>query len=296
MVGASPGPVAAAVTAAQRVAGVRDSPQARLELLESSYAPVPGSPPLHLRYRRAALAFMGWQVQRGLLNPLDHERPGSPWWRAVNERLLRDTYEARSRLLGHPGPASSPSVAPSIGFASEPSSRSWYRAHNVTIITAYLDHRDLAERENRVERFFINLVLLRLLYAHALVAAPRLALGWLAPAARGLGDPRRAMTGIFLSISRVLPDRYPLEGDLDDYIADEHTIGRVLDLGVIAPRVTQLYSWSAEELGIPELAALVCGTTPNYAWDPDDRDPWTPPPTRLVRAVRRALPLSSRRP
>ena len=226
--------VPAAAIAAQRVAEVRDSPRMRLELLRSSYAPRPGAPPLHLRYRRAALAFMGWQARRGLLNPLDHERPGSPWWRAMNERLLRDTCEARSRLLGHPGPASSPSVEASIAFARRPSPRAWYLAHNVTIVSAYLDHRDLAERENRVERFFINLVLIRLLYAHALVAAPRLALGWLAPTARWLGDPRRAMTGIFLSVSRVLPDLYPLEGELDDYIADEHTIGRLLDVGVIA--------------------------------------------------------------
>ena len=59
----------AAALAAERVAEVRDSPEARLELLRSSYAPVPGARPVHLRYRRAALAFMGWQVQRGLLNP-----------------------------------------------------------------------------------------------------------------------------------------------------------------------------------------------------------------------------------
>ena len=150
---------------------------------------------------------MGWQLRRGLLNPLDHDRPGSPWWRALNERLLRDTCEARSRVLGHPGPASSPSVEPSVRFARQPSPRTWYLAHNVTIVRAYLDHRDLAERENRVERFFINLVLVRVLYAHALVAAPRLALAWLAPIARWLGDPRLDMTGMFLSVSRVLPDR-----------------------------------------------------------------------------------------
>ena len=226
----------------------------------------------------------------GLLNPLDHERPGSPWWRAMNERLLRDTCEARSRLLGHPGPASSPSVEPSIAFARQPSPRAWYLAHNVTIVRAYLDHRDLAERENRVERFFINLVLIRLLYAHALVAAPRLALAWLAPTARWLGDPRRAMTGIFLSVSRVLPDLYPLDGELDDYIADEHTVGRLLDVGVIVPRLTELYRWSADELRIPDLTDLVRDATPAYAWDPHDRQPWAPPPTRLVRAVRWALP------
>ena len=69
------------------------------------------------------------------------------------------------------------------------------------------------------------------------VAAPQLALSWLSPTARRLGDPRRAMTGIFLSVSRVLPDLYPLDGELDFYIADEHAFGRILDLGVISPRL-----------------------------------------------------------
>ena len=290
---APPDRTPAANIAEQRVAEVRDSPHGRLELLRSSYAPVVGAAPVHLRYRRAALAFMDWQVRRGLLNPLDHERPGSPWWRAVNERLLCHTQEARLRVLGHPGPASSPSAEPSIRFAFQPSTQSWYLAHNVSIVTAYLDHQDLAERENRVERFFINLVLIRLLYAHALVAKPRLALAWLAPTARWLGDPRRAMTGLFLSVSRVLPDVYPLDGELDDYIADEHTIGRLLDLGVIAPRIPELYSWAAGELELANLTDLVREGTPAYAWDPHDRRPWTPPPTRLVRAVRRALPPQS---
>lgn len=282
--------VPAADVAARRVADVRDDPTARLELLRSSYAPIDGAPPVHVRYRRAALAFMGWQVRRGLLNPPGHERPGSPWWRAVNERLLRDTQEARLRVLGHPGPASLPSAAPSVRFAFAPSTRSWYRAHNISIVSAYLDHRDLAQAENRVERFFINLVLVRLLYAHALVAEPRLALDWLAPTGHVLGDPRRAMTGLFLSISRVLPDVYPLHGDLDDYIADEHTVGRMLDLGVIMPRVGALYRWAADELGLAEVNDLVSGSTPCYAWDQTDRAPWTPAPTRLVRLVRRAIP------
>ena len=163
-------------------------------------------------------------------------------------------------------------------------------AHNTTIVTAYLEHRDLAERENRVERFFLNLVLVRLLYAHALVAAPRLALAWLAPAARWLGDPRRAMTGLFLSVSRVLPDAYPLAGDLEAYVAREHSVGRLLDLGVVLPRLPALYDWSADVLDLPGLRDLVSGSTPTYTWDARDREPWNPAPTRLLRAVRRALP------
>jgi hypothetical protein len=286
----TPGPLPAAAVAAERVAEVRDRPDGRLDLLRSSYAPPPGAAPLHLRYPRAALAFMGWQLQRGLLNPLDDGRPGSPWWRAVNERLLRDTCEARLRVLGHPGPASSLSVEPSVRFARRPSPRTWYLAHNVTIVSAFLEHRELAERENRVERFFINLVLVRVLFAHALVAAPRLALSWLAPVARWLGDPRLDTTGRFLSVSRVLPLVYPLQGELDDYIAAEHAVGRLLDVGVIVPRLTELYRWSADELRIPAVAELVCDATPAYAWDTHDREPWAPPPGRLVRAVRRALP------
>ncbi len=284
----------AATIAARRVAEVRDDPHGRWELLRSSYAPPPGTEPLHLRYARAAVAFMGWQLRRGLLNPGDGERPGSPWWRAVNERLLRDTCEARLRVLGHPGPPSSPSVEPSVRFALQPSPRTWYLAHNVTIVRAFLDHRDLAEAENRVERFFLNLVLVRVLYAHALVAAPRLALSWLAPIARWLGDPRLDATGMFLAVSRVLPNVYPLKGELDDYIADEHALGRLLDLGVIVPRLTELYRWSAAELRIPDVVDLVCGATPAYAWDPDDREPWTPAPRRVVRVVRRALPPPNR--
>ncbi len=280
----------AAALAAARVAAVRDDPAARLELLRSSYAPQPGGEPVHLRYPRAAIAFMEWQLRRGLLNPPDHTRPGSPWWRAVNERLLRDTCEARLLVLGHPGPASSPSVEPSLRFARSPSPRGWYLAHNVTIVSAYLDHAALAEAENRIERFFVNLALVRVLYAHALVAAPRLALGWLAPVAASLGDPRVTTTGRFLSIARVLPDRYPLDGELDDYIDGEHTLGRLLDVGVIVPRLAALYRWSADELGIAPLADLVCDATPAYAWDPQDRDPWAPRPGAMVRAVRRVLP------
>jgi hypothetical protein len=48
-------------------------------------------------------------------------------------------------------------------------------------------------------------LLVRVLYAHALVAAPRLALSWLSPLAPVLGDPRLEMTGTLLSLSRCCP-------------------------------------------------------------------------------------------
>jgi hypothetical protein len=67
------------------------------------------------------------------------------------------------------------------------------------------------------ERFFMNVAVLRVRYAHALVGAPRLALGRLAPLSRLLGDPRLGMAGAFLSLRRVLPHRYPLALDAERY-------------------------------------------------------------------------------
>lgn len=269
---------------------MREIPEARLTLMRSLYEAPPGWDERRLPYRRAALAFMRWELRRGVLNPPDAAAPGSPWWRAINDRLLCDTAEARAYVLGLGGPVSSSSVADSVTFIREPSVRTWYRAHNAIIVRAYLDNRDLAERESRVERFFINLVLVRVLFAHALVAAPRLALGWLSPLAPRLGDPRLAVTGIFLQLSRVLPDSYPLREDLEWYVGRENGFGRLLDLGVITPRLDALYSWSARELSIPELAALIRDGVPAYAWDGSDIGPWDSPPRLTTRAARRVLP------
>jgi hypothetical protein len=208
----------------------------------------------------------------------------------VNETLLRDTAEARAFAFGHTGEPSSPTVSTHLEFIRQPTARNWYRAHNASIAAAYLANEELARRETRVERFFINVVLIRVLYAHALVAAPRLALGWLAPFARPLGDPRLGMTGIFLSLSRILPDRYPLGDDVETYIALEHGFGHLLDVGVIQPRWGRLYDWSSGELGRPALRDLLIGSTPAYAWDNGDAEVWRFEPSRLARAARRIVP------
>jgi hypothetical protein len=279
----------AAAVAQARLAAVRDDPHGRRALMLELYRVPANLDRGHLPYRQAVSAFMGWQLRRGLLNPSAGSRPGSPWWRAINERLVCDGWEARALSFGHPGTPSSPAVVAGLEFIRDPSARRWYRAHNISVVSAYLQHEDLASRESRVERFFINLVLMRVLYAHALVAAPRLALGRLAFLGRPLGDPRLGMTGIFLSLSRVLPDRYPLGEDLAPYLKAEHGLAHVLDVGVIQPRLESLYDWSAGELDIPGLRELLCGETPCYAWPPADRQPWHPPPTRAARLARRLL-------
>lgn len=232
---------------------------------------------------------MRWQLQRGLLNPPTDPQPGSPWWRAVNEGLLRDTAEARALAFGYAGEPTTAGAAAHLDFIRGPTARSWYLAHNTSIAAGYLANESLAAAESRVERFFLNVVLLRVLFAHALVSAPRLALGRLAPLGRPAGDPRVGFTGIFLSLSRVLPDRYPLGDDVESYIAIEHGFGHVLDIGVIQPRLGPLYRWSADVLQLPGLDNLLDGQTPRYAWDVADDVLWQITPSRLALAARQLV-------
>jgi hypothetical protein len=282
--------VTAAAWADEQVAAVRDHPSARIALVDRTYHGPFGQAPRHLPYRRAAMSFMRWQLRRGVLEPLDGARPGSPWWRAVNERLLRDGCEAMALSGDFDGPPSSRTVDYWMSFADYPTARAWYRAHNASVVAAYVDHRDLAQEENAAERFFMNVVLCRVLYAHALVAAPRISLGWLRPLAPLLGDPRLGMTGIFLQLSRVLPDAYPLVDDVGSYLSDELGFGRLLDYGLIVPRFKQLYEWSAHELAAPGLLDFTRDGALTYAWRFEDRGVWQPNRSVTVQLARRTVP------
>ena len=190
--------------------------------------------------------------------------------------------EAQGGLGGEP---SSQAVRLWLQFIASPTGRNWYRAHNASIVGAYLEHRGLAEAESEAERFFMNVALGRVLYAHALNAAPRLALGRFALLGGLLGDPRLGMAGAFLSLGRVLPERYPLAQDVQRYIAAEHRMGRMLDYAVIVPRLQRLYEWSAEELGEPRLLELVREGNPIYAWPFEERHVWCSPEMPIAARI-----------
>jgi hypothetical protein len=95
------------------------------------------------------------------------------------------------------------------------------------------------------------------------------------------------MAGAFRSLHRVLPDRYPLDGEVEAYLVNENGLGRMLDYGVIAPRLEVLYDWSAQELAVPRLRELVRDGSPIYAWSYTDRHVWRqaqePLPVRVLR-------------
>jgi hypothetical protein len=275
----------AAAEAAEMVAAVRDDQDRRLALAASFYDDRPGRPRIRA-YRRAEMAFMSWQVRRGLLAAPDAARPGSGWWRSLNEGLLRDALEADRMLAGGRGPASGPPVSRWAEFLGRPSAVSWYRAHNASIVAGYLKYQDLCAAELPIERFFMNVTLSRVLYAHALVARPKLALGRMRAAGRPLGDPRWRGADLFLSLRNILPDRYPLdEITLAEILVLENYAGRLIDYGVIVPRLQALYGWAAADLGEPRLLGLIRDGLPAYAWTNDERHPWTPVRGRRIIPV-----------
>ena len=74
------------------------------------------------------------------------------------------------------------------------------------------------------------------------------------------------------------------------FLDAELSFGRLLDYGVIVPRMQQLYEWSASELGAPGLVECVRDGAPTYAWSLEDRDVWQPPSSFIIRMTHRALP------
>jgi hypothetical protein len=277
--------------AAAMVAAVRDDPGRRLELAARCYDRRPGRPDIR-PYRRAELAFMRWQARRGVLAAPGASQPGSPWWRAVNEGLLRDAWQAELIVSGQPGAASRPSVSCWIQFLRAPSAHAWYRAHNASIVAGYLAHRDLARLELPPERFFMDVALVRVLFAHCLLTAPRLALGRLEPAGRLLGDPRWRGADAFLSLHKILPSHYPLHGyTVQELLRAENYLGRLIDYGVIMPRAPALYAHAASELNEPQLLEMIRDGWPVYAWPYEQRQVWIT--TRAPLAIRTLTKLTA---
>lgn len=266
--------VTAGQQAADLVGAVRDHPARRLALAARLYRDRSGWADIR-SYRRAEVAFMSWQIRRGVLAGPQADRPGSPWWRAVNEDLLRDSWEGGLLARGGAGTPSRPSVRLWVRFFSAPSAEAWYRAHNASVIAGYLAHRGLAQDEHPLERFFMDVALVRMLYAHSLLYAPRLALGRFWPAGRLLGDPRWRGADAFLSLRNILPNRYPLDGyGIQQVLDAENYLGRLVDYGVILPRVRALYALAACVLNEPRLLDLIQDGAPVYAWPYEHRHVW----------------------
>ncbi|MFJ4651205.1 hypothetical protein ACIP5Y_08010 [Nocardia sp. NPDC088792] len=222
-------------------------PDQRLRLTAECY-PAPLA-----AFGRAESTFLRWELSRGVLDP----DTGSPWWRAINDRLLTDKLEARLLHTGG-GSASTPSAQAWLEFLRAPTPVTWYRAHNHSVVAGYLDNEALVHAELDTERFLINVTLARVLFTHALLERPRLALGRFGGLGPRVADPRGGSVSLFLDLRNVFPQQYPLHGtSIAEILGGEGRTARVIDYGLILPKVDALYAFAAESLAEPRLPSLV---------------------------------------
>jgi len=249
---------ASAVTRADEIVDAAGSPAARLELATRFYTD-------HARvagiddYARSELAFMRWEIERGVLDPEPPVGSGSPWWRAVNARLLRDAAEADLlAAAGVTSGGSNPAVDLWLAFLGRPAPEAWYRAHNASIAGSYVcaEARRLATNETLGEQALMNVVLYRVLFAHALIANPALALGHLGFLGRLLGDPRSDVVDLIVRIPDFYPRQYPMAPGHERGVLD--AVVDCIDDVVVQRHIDALYAFEADVLGLPELASLVC--------------------------------------
>jgi hypothetical protein len=124
------------------------------------------------------------------------------------------------------------------------------------------------------------------LFAHALVLDADLALGRLAFLGPMFGHPRARGPQTLLAMKNILPDAYPIADiEIEDLVAVENRLGRMLDYGVISARIEELYAASARALGEPRLLDLVRDGAPAYEWPAELRGVWEPPSSGRIRAV-----------
>lgn len=184
-----------------------DSAHARLRARERFYRTHGNSRLRTHGYGASELAFTRWAIQRGALNcPTHPERPGSRWWRAINDELVRDS-ELAAAIYRRSGSAfgQRPAVRAWLAFLRSPSSARWYRAHTMSVVHGYAAHAELAHLEPAPERELMSDVLYRLLVAHSLVAHPKSA--WFSGR---IADPRGFAVRLITEVQSLYPATYPL--------------------------------------------------------------------------------------
>lgn len=233
-----------------QVEAVKNDPEGRYQLRVDFYEKYGFRELHHLKlhgFGNSELAFMRWEIERGVLNPVDHPtQPGSPWWRAVNgEFLYVSALAALLHEAGLSAQGAPPAAALWMAYLQAPSSKSWYRAHNGSILEGYEKHRMLAFQERRGEQQFVNVVLYRVLYAQSMVEGE-----FFGDLGKLLANPRLPAVDVLVELPDFYPRHYPLTPhDLASITHRGHDLGDrlvdVMDQWFILPQLTSLYEKAA---------------------------------------------------
>ena len=252
----------------QIVDGVKNDPEGRYQLRARFYDKYGFALDGGAGFGNSELAFLRWEIDRGVLAPLDGSRPGSRWWRDVNSSLMFDAelaaliYESGESLGAPPG------AQRWLDYIQSPSEQAWYVAHNGSIVSGYLAQVAAARAELDGEQCFMNIVLYRVLYAEAMVAGA----SFLGRLGELLANPILPAVNIIVDVRDFYPRDYPLtRQDVRNLMGRGDSIMdlavRLFDDGLILPEATSVYDHAASSLRIPELLGLIRGGRPIYPID-----------------------------
>jgi len=265
----------------QRFRYLINDPDARLQIRKNFYRKFGKDTHIHdsfiLRFIRwltqreglgvSEVEFMEWEIGRNALNPIHANFPGSPWWRDVNLKFIIFSQTAAEIMTGEKVDRReiTHEVSLWIEFIKQRTQRSWYMAHNASIVRAYLDFTETATKECIYEQIFMNEVLYRLLFAQALIEDDT----EFKVVGEFLADPLLPAVDLMVHIPDFYPDHYPLsQQDIQDIMHKGHGIEgvleRVFDNYLIYPHIPALYKIAARWLNIPELEFLQTDGNPNY--------------------------------
>lgn len=216
---------------------------------------------------RSELDFMKWEIRRGVLNPLDHPVvKGSRWWRDVNLEFIiisqtaADIYEGK--LPEHP---IDNEIQMWLDYFRQRTGKAWYRAHNATIVKAYLSCREQAHEETKFEQIFMNEVLYRVLYAQAMEEddSPFRELGVLG------SNPMTPAVDLMVKIPSFYPDLYPLNEEEIKFVMHrghgiEGELEKAFDEYLILEHIDSLYELASKWINIPALMLLLKSKRPIY--------------------------------
>ncbi|MBD0366040.1 MAG: NAD(P)-binding protein [Flavisolibacter sp.] len=238
-----------------------DNPEERYKLRAAFYEKFGFGKEGGYGYGASELAFIRWEINRGVLNPLHHPTlPGSEWWRWVNWHFLY--HGTLAMLLFENGVTPEAVAGPSrlwLEYMNHPSPQSWYAAHNGSIVHGYYNSTNFALKESDTEQLFIRQVLVRLLYAHSMVMGEKWSFGILG---EFLANPRDRSVEDLVHIPDFYPDHYPLSAT--DVLKIEYKefclmdwMVKLFDKDIIGPHITQIFNLVGDWIRFPPINYFV---------------------------------------
>ena len=224
---------------------IEDFPEKRLALRQAFYQQYGFGTRKALNYGDSEIAFLKWEIKRGVLNPMDDpDQPGSKWWRDVNLNFIFYSELAGKMWTANVTNPNAPApVQKWLTYIANPRSTTWYRAHNSSILAGFQLYPDDAGLENNIEQEFLNIILYRLLFAQALVEDATI----FGDIGKLVANPELFAVKLITSLVDFYPDHYPLTpADKPIIEGKGHSIEEWLvhemDQVIILPHIVKLYT------------------------------------------------------